>query len=444
MATYYVATPGNGGNDSNPGTLDSPWATWQKGFTSLSAGDTLYIRGGTYTPSTTYGNGRDNCVYVTNKHGTSGNRINVSNYGTEIPILRGTNLPSSNTNKSGIHLYDCSYWTITGLIVEYIEDTGGSTNFGIGWYIGYSDYITLDRCVSRYNNGPGFAVNGFSDYGYFINCDSYWNVDNHDNGGFADGFIASHYDGESGYHSYFQYCRAWNNSDDGFDAYISDSGNHGGYIEWDHCWSFRNGLTSPSGNGAGIKWAGGDEMLTQSELQRVVKYCICAGNKAIGFDQSAYNPPGYVDFLGVVYNNLSYDNGSQGFYNDRNSVCYFRNNISYDNTGANWVDQTNFIDTNNTWNGVVTVSGADFTGLDINELDDARQSDGSLPNITSFKLVEGSDLIDAGTTTIGYGIIISEYSGSAPDMGPFEFEEGEPPVEEGFYVKSKINKYYVL
>ena len=44
--TYYVAT---NGNDSNPGTITQPWATWNYGFNHISPGDILYIRGGTYT-----------------------------------------------------------------------------------------------------------------------------------------------------------------------------------------------------------------------------------------------------------------------------------------------------------------------------------------------------------------------------------------------------------
>ena len=42
---YFVAT---NGNDTNPGTFDSPWATWGKAFTSVSvkAGDTVFFRGG--------------------------------------------------------------------------------------------------------------------------------------------------------------------------------------------------------------------------------------------------------------------------------------------------------------------------------------------------------------------------------------------------------------
>ncbi len=42
---YYVAT---WGNDANPGTTDKPWRTLSKGVSALEAGDTLYIKSGTY------------------------------------------------------------------------------------------------------------------------------------------------------------------------------------------------------------------------------------------------------------------------------------------------------------------------------------------------------------------------------------------------------------
>jgi len=44
-ATYYVATDGN---NENPGTYSSPWATPGYGASHLSPGDTLIIRSGTY------------------------------------------------------------------------------------------------------------------------------------------------------------------------------------------------------------------------------------------------------------------------------------------------------------------------------------------------------------------------------------------------------------
>src|SRR5262252_8168098 len=43
--TYYVATTGS---DSNPGTQTAPFASMARGITVLHAGDTLYVRAGTY------------------------------------------------------------------------------------------------------------------------------------------------------------------------------------------------------------------------------------------------------------------------------------------------------------------------------------------------------------------------------------------------------------
>ncbi len=46
--TYYVSTTGN---NSNPGTSSQPFRTIEKGVRSISAGDTLYVKSGTYSES---------------------------------------------------------------------------------------------------------------------------------------------------------------------------------------------------------------------------------------------------------------------------------------------------------------------------------------------------------------------------------------------------------
>ncbi len=43
-----MALPANGGNDGNTGAIGSPWATVHRAWQTMSAGDTLYIRGGIY------------------------------------------------------------------------------------------------------------------------------------------------------------------------------------------------------------------------------------------------------------------------------------------------------------------------------------------------------------------------------------------------------------
>ena len=50
MATEYYVAPA--GSDANAGTLDKPFATLQKGADTAVAGDTVWIRGGTYAITT--------------------------------------------------------------------------------------------------------------------------------------------------------------------------------------------------------------------------------------------------------------------------------------------------------------------------------------------------------------------------------------------------------
>jgi parallel beta-helix repeat protein len=47
---YYVATTGN---DANPGTQSQPWRTIQRAANTLVAGDTVYVRAGTYDEAVT-------------------------------------------------------------------------------------------------------------------------------------------------------------------------------------------------------------------------------------------------------------------------------------------------------------------------------------------------------------------------------------------------------
>jgi hypothetical protein len=74
---YYVATDGN---DANPGSIATPWATIQYGVDQLSAGDTLYLRAGSYHEA----------VVMNNVDGTSGSPIVITNYQDEEVIINGT------------------------------------------------------------------------------------------------------------------------------------------------------------------------------------------------------------------------------------------------------------------------------------------------------------------------------------------------------------------
>ena len=83
-STYYVAT---NGADTNSGTLGQPFLTIQKAANVMVAGDTVFIRGGTYRESVTPVNS-----------GTSGAaRITYQSYSNEVVTINGADVLASNT-----------------------------------------------------------------------------------------------------------------------------------------------------------------------------------------------------------------------------------------------------------------------------------------------------------------------------------------------------------
>lgn len=86
-ATYYVAT---NGLDANAGTLGAPWRTIQKAATTMVAGDTCYVRGGTYRETVT-----------PLQSGTSLSPITYQNYSNEVAIISGAEVITNWTVDAG-------------------------------------------------------------------------------------------------------------------------------------------------------------------------------------------------------------------------------------------------------------------------------------------------------------------------------------------------------
>jgi len=414
-ADYYVATDGS---NSNPGTYEEPWLTLQYAFDQLSAGDTLYVRGGTYYPPSN-GSGIN-----FDASGTVGNYISVLNYPGETPIIDGSNI-TSGSYPNGIWLYDESYVRFRGITIRNIPQIGTGDSGTTGFEITDCHDIIFDNCVAHSTGGSGFKVS----YGYeiyFNNCDSYDNVDTETatlpgNDGYGFNIYATNTDCTV----YYDGCRAWGNGDDGF------SGMNNGYSEYTNCWAFDNGRLEGGGNGFKLGW-----LQTQSSsIRRVMTNCLSIYNGGAGIttndDTDTY--PGAMH----IYNNTLIGNGWMNsyyygmyiyntVYDAGESLRYFYNNICIlSNYGDVYVASgANYTHSNNTWDGGGTGTAGDFRDLpddedDANDIMSAsRQSDGSLPDIGDyFQLVEGSDLIDAGTDV---GL---DYSGDAPDIGYAEYEE---------------------
>ncbi len=415
-SNYYIAT---NGNDRNPGTLTQPWLTWQKGFSSLVAGDILYIRGGTYTAMLGANSGAYYGVRISNHDGTAARPIKVMAYQGEIPVLNCSNLTGLSGHHYGIKLDYCDNWHIKGLTVTNVREytSGGSYPYPVsGWELADCSQIKLEACnVTECGNGFTLATNveGI----YYINCDAYLNYDYYDKGGLANGFNGNI---NSGNHVFYSGCRAWSNSDDGYDNMAG-----GGYITYENCWAFRNGYDAPiSGDGDGFK-LGYSNKGDETGVQRTLRNCISASNLLMGFDESM-DVATSMDMS--LYNCVSYGNSNNIGYRFSQSigtgVTILKNNISYrSKSGYNYEGRSRNISVHNSWDaGAPTITDADFVSTDWTELARPRKSDGSLPDINFLHLSTGSHLIDEG---VEVGL---PFSGKAPDLGAFEIQVLSTPV----------------
>ncbi len=125
-ATYYVATTGN--DTTGNGSFSLPWKTIGKAASVMVAGDTTYIRGGTYniTGSITPANS-----------GSAGNYITFSAYQNEVPIING-----QGGNFRGISLTSGhSYFRFVGLT---LQNFGSSSGGGI--LLTLSHHIEILNC----------------------------------------------------------------------------------------------------------------------------------------------------------------------------------------------------------------------------------------------------------------------------------------------------------
>ena len=387
-AQIYVAP---WGDDQNPGTFDLPFRSLTKAV-SVSGPDTLiYMRGGVYNDSTTH---------TLNKSGTADHYIKVWAYPGETPILDFSNQPVS-TSSRGIRITH-NYWHLKGLIIRNAKDNG--------IYI-QSYYNIVENCILYNNNDTGIQISNGGSYNLVLNCDSYMNFDPLTYGENADGFAAKLGIGPG---NVFRGCRAWNNSDDGYDTYeASDT------VLIDQCWAFRNGyniwgINPFDGDGNGFK-LGGNYYADPHKIIRSVAF----DNPGKGFDQNN-NTAGVT-----LYNNTAWGNGSRNFSfptQPTSGAHILKNNISFE--GQNSITG-NSIQEANSWQGF-TVTIADFRNLDSTLAILPRDSAGNLPYVNLLRLATGSSMIDAGV------YIGLPFNDSAPDLGAFE-TEGIPNTENEEY-----------
>jgi hypothetical protein len=417
MGDYFVSPSGN---DNNPGTFDKPWATWQKAADEARAGDTVYFRGGTWYVAGV------KSVAIFRYDGRKDEPICFFNYPGEEPIIDG-NLRNPTDWNTCFTLNANDYISFKGITIRNFRQPSAEP-YNAAWGIGASDCtnLTFENMTIHDIGGGGirhlgaWKHPGYKPYTYpehefmtgdisrFINCDVYNCNDNLGSmpGNMADGFKV---DNEIGSIMYFEGCRAWNCSDDGFDI----SGHVLGVIN--KCWAFEIGKQELQyANGNGFKLGPGRRYNEhESAIIRIVTNCIAANNRSAGFTENngiADDP----DTPLQMYNNLCYGN-DRGFVGNWDHTYdheqIYKNNIIFASKeigGKDSYSLNSYLHSNNSWDSNLTLTVGDFASkFNIQELKNPR-TNGSLPNIKCLRLAENSDLKSAGTNV---GMTES------PDMG---------------------------
>lgn len=382
-STYYVATTGA---DLNSGTsLDDPFLSIVTAISKVKAGDTIWVRGGTYAHAAT--------IYLTGS-GTQTDTIFLLAYADEKPLLdfSGTEFGKRGMTLSG------SYWKIKGFEMVYAGDNALNISGGNN---------TIEFCSFHDNKDSGLQMGGGAHDNNVINCDSYFNADPSDYGD-ADGFAAKL---DVGTNNYFYGCRSWYNVDDGWDGYMR--GNDDVSTTLENCWTWCNGYFKDgtdggaSANGNGFKVGGSDDKTLQHNFTLI--NCLAFYNKAKGFDQN--NNKGSMFFYNCTgFGNKGYDYSIPATLAS-GKTAEIKNCVLYNGTKniASFVIQSS-----NSWDSNFTIDQDDFISVDTTGISGARKSDGSLPETGFMHLSDSSDLVNAGIN-LGY-----PYIGSAPDLGAFE------------------------
>ena len=438
-ANTFYASPTGGGDGSS---YDSP-ATFTAGLKKLSApGDTLFLLSGQYDLGKTT---------IQNLNGSASKRIVISGY--------------EGINRSGIY----------SAILDFRTTAYGTRGLQIS---NTCTYLHIKNLTLRYS-GKNNLIN-YGSYNLFENLDIYGsadtgcqmkeggnniilNVDSHDNfdyetmsgnvanfGGNADGFADKQFTGAG---NHYIGCRAWNNSDDGWDFFqrVSTSntiiencicyGNGEAYYDMsthpratgvDKAWfdnkvgtqmtdRYGNTITISldqypcQGNGNGFKMGGG-----YTDHKVIVHHCLAVKNNARGFDQN--NNGGTM----WIYNNTAYANDVNYGFTTAYGTNTIQNCISFAGKNGDGYKAKNVVAIDhNSWNNGYSCSGADFRSTDVSLVLAPRRSDGGLSENDFMRLIEGSSLIDAGID-INLG-----YNGDAPDLGCYEYPgERHDPIPD--------------
>lgn len=426
------------------GSREKPFFSLQRAANLAGPGDTIVMAAGTY-------------LYDA--------RVNISNCGTREKlitlkcidgraVLDFSAMPyhkHSDNPQQGIRL-TASYWHFFHIDICNASDNGLLIEReSVDGFPESQAHDNLIEACNFYKNGDtGLQMKNLAAFNRVVNCDSYLNCDEGE--GDADGFAPKISVGDG---NYFYGCRAWANSDDGWDVfYKKDSGQKDNVtVILENCIAYKNGFLdlnkiAPNGNGNGFKCGS-----NQGAMNVYMNRCLAIHNKAKGFDQN-HNAGDIIlnNCTGMTskalcgdktYSYRIYEDIASGHEVRLTNCIAINDNDATDkrdkNTGLpkpgeyGKYGQYGRFEVDETLEGLTVVScefqkadPTQFTSItNDEELIAERQENGELPETTFAHLRDGSFLIDKGVAidaTDYRGIQVSgiSYADEAPDLGAYE------------------------
>jgi len=420
-ATFWVAPDGA---DSNAGTENKPFSSLKQAQKAASPGDTVYIRGGTYHMTGVDMSKRDRFIapiIQLDKDGEKGRPISYLAKPGERPVFDCSDVKPDGLRVSAFRVR-ASWIHIKGIEVTGVQVTVKGHTQSI-CFENLGSHNIYEQLSMHDGQAIGLYISRGSD-NLVLNCDAWRNHDHTSEGGRGgntDGF-GCHVPGPSP-NNVFKGCRAWFNSDDGFDCI-----NSGDAVTFINCWSFYNGY-SPDfkrlGDGNGFKAGGyGVQPFTRFPdpvPRHRVGRCLAVRNPSSGF--YANHHPGGIDFVqnsafrnGVNFNFLGRSaDASSDIPGQGHKII---NNLSYGSSrDFSNLDAEKCQHEGNSFDSKAKLTDSDFLSLDESSLTAPRKPDGGLPDIRFLHPASRSPLIQAGFST-------PAHSGPAPDVGAFEYRPG--------------------
>ena len=398
--TFYVAV---NGNNTNNGSISQPFATIQRAQEAVRPGDTVYIRGGVYKMQEDQIARKERIwafVNYLDKSGKQGAPIHYWAYPNEKPVFdfsaikaEGLRITAFYVSGSWIHFKGLE---VTGVQVTIKTHTQSECFENQGSNNIYEQLRMHDGMAIGF-----YLVKGSDNL--VLNCDAYNNWDpisENGKGGNTDGFGCHPAEGSKG--NKFYGCRAWFNSDDGYDVISSHES-----VTFENCWAFYNGFGTDFkslGDGNGFKGGGygsrAANLVPNPVPRHTIQFCLAVKNKANGF-YSNHHISGSDWFNNPAYKNGTNFNMLNRLKDNITDVPGYghimENNIGY--KGRNElqnIDKTQCILKNNYFDMDISFSDNDFVTLDETLLTSPRKSDGNLPDIHFMKLKAGNKWASLG------------------------------------------------